>query len=67
MQDGGELASDATRARARPRALATFMPQARRLDHLRLRTSKRVSSLGEGRAGELVAAAACRRCRSRRT
>src|SRR3954452_10984826 len=33
------LPATATRARAMPRALATFMPQARRLDHLRLRTS----------------------------
>ena len=33
------LRATATRARAMPRALATFMPHARRLDHLRLRTS----------------------------
>jgi len=30
----------ATRARAMPRRLATFMPQARRADHLRLRVSR---------------------------
>src|SRR4051812_48299434 len=34
------LRATATRARAMPRVLATFIPQARRLDHLRLRTSR---------------------------
>src|SRR5881392_3562911 len=34
------LRATATRARAMPRALAIFMPQARRADHLRLRTRR---------------------------
>ena len=34
------LRATATRARAMPRRLASFMPQARKLDHLRLRISR---------------------------
>jgi len=39
MEDHGELAGDRDASAAMPRCLAIFMPQARRLDHLRLRTS----------------------------
>ena len=52
------LRATATRTRAMPRAFATFMPQARRLDHLRLRTSSVVRGLVERGAGEFVAATA---------
>ena len=52
------LRATATRARAMPRVLATFIPQARRLDHLRLRTSKGVCRFVERRACEFVPAAA---------
>src|SRR5215213_11613352 len=38
VQDDASLRATATRARAMPLALAIFMPQARRADHLRLST-----------------------------
>ena len=52
------LRATATRARAMPRRLAIFMPQARRLDHLRAAHQQRMGRLVERGAGELVAAAA---------
>ena len=52
------MRATATRARAMPRVLAIVMPQARKADHLRLRTSSvRVGGLVQGGARQLVAAA----------
>lgn len=51
------LRATATRARAMPRRLATFIPHARRLDHLLLRTSSVCAALVECGTGEFVTAA----------
>lgn len=52
------LRATATRARAMPRRLAMASPQALRLDHFRLRTSKGVGRLIEGGTGEFVTTSA---------
>lgn len=52
------LRATATRARAMPRRLAMFMPQARNADHLVLRISSEWAGLVECGTGQFVAASA---------
>lgn len=58
MQDDGEFTGDRDARSRHATALGDGQPQALRLDHFRLRTSKGVGRLIEGGTGEFVTTSA---------